>query len=236
MAKGYTTKELVEAMLATTIDTTTSPTTSQIEQWIEEAESEIDVRTKTSFTPVTVTDEIYDLDKNNLYSRPYDYPSTFNGSYGVGFYPEVRMRLNKKPLISVTSMYTNSASPIEADVWTEITEQVGLGGDFRLSLPLSEVIFIQNIPTMKPRAVKTTYIYGHSSIPYDVQRLATLLVAKNVVISKMSNSQFSSTDSITVEGISITKGTGQSVQYTNGMTNEINELYRTIGEFNSELV
>lgn len=231
MAKGYTTEALIEAFLGITIDATSSPTSTQLVEWIEEAEQEIDDRAGVSFTSVLNTNEIYNLDEYSYYSRP-----AFQSHYYCEtMYPELRLKLTKRPIVSVTSLFRNQASHTGADEWSALTENTGTGGDYVVDKRSGEIIFLRAFPIPQKRSVKITYNHGHSTIPKTVQRLATLIVAKTIVLYKMSNSQYSSTDNITIEGISISKGVSQSVSYIDKLTDEIEKLFQNIGDVRTEV-
>jgi len=245
VAKGYTTEELVEAELGNDITISTTPTTAQVAMWIEEAEAEIDERTQSSFTSASVTDAIV----------PYDEHSTFRSSftnYGyslrtdhnwtgttdfVYLYDENGKKI--APILTITSLYRNKAgSNTQSDDWELLTENTGSGGDFFLDKLTGAITFTQNKPTFGlNRGIKWSGTYGHSTVPKDVQKLATKLVARRVLQMKAKSSQFSSIDSISLESISISKNISQTVMFIQSLESEIEVLFdRIIGAFASDLV
>jgi len=241
-AKGYTTETLVEAEILTDIDATTSPTTAQVAQWIEEAEAEIDELTQTSFTTTTVTDEIIPFDERtalSLSSIRSDFKIrrdvTFDYDKDSFFLTENGYR--RSPITSITSLSTNSASDADTDSFTARTEQAGSGGDF-IWYENGLITWIKNKPVFgNRRAMKTTFVYGHTSIPNNVKKLATKMVALRVIKAKANRSQISSIDPISLEGISIGKGITQTTIYIQQLEKEIKELIEeVVGTFRTELV
>jgi len=221
MAKGYTTELLIEAETLFDISVSSEPTTSQVAQWIEEVEDEIDSITGTSFTSVIVTDAII----------PFTHETAFNGSNNSYWYGRNRQDMpreltnsfflqdtaggrQRRPIVSITSLSRNSSSSYgtEADDWTALTENTGSGGDYNIDNETGRVTILQCVPILgHPRGIKTTYNYGYSTIPEKVKTLATKMVAKRLLEAKATNSQVSSIDSISLEGISISKNISQTV-------------------------
>ncbi len=231
-SKGYCTEAMVEAELGTAISATSTPTSTELDVWIEEAEKDIEERADTTFTSSSFTDEIIHVDRHNSYNR-----QLYNENYYYQTeYPELRVKLPYKPILTISSASRNTGSHHGADSWESLTEQTGSGGDFIIDKQAGEMVFLKTFPIPKKRSLKITGTYGFSSVPLHVQRLCTLLVVKRVIMSRMSNSQYSSTDSITVEGISISKGVTQSQSYMDGLKAEIDELWKRVGDFNSTVV
>jgi|TARA_Y100000310_G_scaffold339517_1_gene432425 hypothetical protein len=242
VAKGYTTEALVEAEILTGITTTSNPTTAEVAQWIEEAEAEVDELTQTSFTTTTVTNEVIPYDERTALSLSTvrsDYKvrrdTTFDYDRDSFFLTEDGFR--RSPITSITSLSRNTASDGETDSFTALTEQTGSGGDF-IWKKNGLVTFVKVKPNFgNRRGIKTTYTYGHTSIPNIVKTLTTKMVAKRVIQAKANRSQISSIDPISLEGISLGKGITQTSIYLQQLEREIRDLMEeVVGTFRTELV
>lgn len=209
----------------------------RIRKTILRAESEIDERSGTKFASTTVTDEIYDFDQYTSYKsaeqlRGYSSDilvGTRQDSWNTFFNDKIVFE--NKPVISITSLSKNNAGPGDTDNWESLTEQTGTGGDYTIYKDIGVLKFIKNAPPIGARKIKTTYIYGYSTVPKIVEKLAILISVKSILQSTSNSSMFDSPDSISLEGISISKGTGGSVSYITNLTNEINQLWKNVGEF-----
>ena len=96
---------------------------------------------------------------------------------------------------------------------------------------------MNSIPRYGKRSLRITYAYGTSSTPKTVERLTILMAIRDIITSKMTGSQFTSIDNVTVEGIAITKNVNQSVQFMQNHINaEIESLWEKVGFFTSVVV
>ena len=117
---------------------------------------------------------------------------------------------------------------------TDLSEQSGSGGDYIVDLDTGLVTFVGNIPAYGKRRIRVTYAYGFSAVPKTVERLTILLSVKSILTSKSTSSLFDSTDSIALEGISISKNTGGAVSYLADIREEIKELWRIVGDMTNK--
>jgi sporulation protein YlmC with PRC-barrel domain len=102
----YTTQANVEAYLRTTFDSTTTPTDTVVQGWIDDVDDEIDRLTGTTFQETTNT-EILDLRK-----------------------PTDRFLVEKYPLINVTSVSKNTSTASDKvfnPIWTEFDNNRAVG-------------------------------------------------------------------------------------------------------------
>jgi len=209
----------------------------RVRKTILRAESEIDERSGTKFASTTVTQEIYDFDQYTSYKSAEQLRSystdiligSRNDSWNTYFNDKIVM--NQRPILSITTMQKNIAGPGDTDNWETLTEQTGTGGDFTIYKDIGVLKFIKNAPPIGARKLRATYAYGYSSVPKIVEKLAILISVKSILQSTSNSSMFDSPDNISLEGISISKGTGGSVTYMNNMNNEINQLWKDVGEF-----
>lgn len=132
--------------------------------------------------------------------------------------------------ITMIRVSKNSQGKSNADSWVDLQPQVGGGGDFILQKETGIITFVNNSPTQGIRKAKTSYTYGFVSVPRTVERLCILLSVRDVLLSKGHSSQFDTIDNISLEGISISKGIGNSVTYFKWLNEEIDRLWTVVGE------
>lgn len=218
--------------------TTSNISYERVRKAILRAESEIEEQTKSAFRQVTVTDEIYDWNQYTAYKSAeqlrsittlnrYDY---WNVNYNDC------LKLEKHPIISITSLYKNAAGETSADNWSEMTEQTGSGGEFITHLSPGIIHFIQNSPRFGKRSIKTTYIYGHTTVPKVVERLTILLAMKDVILSKSADAQFTSQKTRSVDGLTVTINAGASVAWLKMLNTEIDRCWSKVGSLTSSVV
>jgi len=237
--KGYTNLQLIERFLGDRFDSTTFPSDAAIQGWIEEAEREIDDECQTSFTPVTITQEIYDWNQYTSYKSPEQlalFPSHQRHDYGLTSFTNDKIQLRNSPVISVQSVEINNADVRVADSWQLLTEQIGTGGDFIIKKDTGHLEFITQYPKFGKRAIRISYTYGHSSIPRHVQRLATLLVAKNALLSKQTSNSVQIGEDINIEGFSVSSGVLNISRSMLDMNKEIDMLWNKVGIYRTEAI
>lgn len=215
---------------------------SRVRKAILRAESEIEQRSNTKFKSTTFTDKEYDFNQYTTYKSPEQLigrnTSILTGNrndYQNSFFND-KLKLGIRPILTITSLETNSASLNGTDNWTTLTEQTGSGGDFIIGLTEGEITFLNNVPALGKRKVRISGTYGYSTVPGVVERLTILLAIKSILTSKSSGSQFDSTDGVSLEGISITKGIGGSVSYLSDIRKEIMDLWKSIDILVSQTV
>lgn len=229
----YCTVANVEAYIGETFTTSTSPTIAMVENFIERAEKEIDALTGTSYVVNTFTNELYDYDRYSVFVKEPQIAQV--GRYDYSGHPVSNVfRLNNYPIVSVTTLSVNkgtSASPS----WTVLTE----GTDFIKYMDEGVIAFISSnaLPVEPWQGIKITYTSGHSAVPLTVEKLCTLMTVKEVLRTKQANSSFSNMDDITIESISISKSTGESVSLLDSVQKEIDKMMEGIvGSVNYTLV
>ena len=247
-AKGYTTEVLIEAEILQDITVSTKPTTAQVAQWIEEAEAEIDEMTESSFTSVTTTDSIIPFTEETAFIVPTSNyfggdirSDTTRNSRENAFFLQDTCGIQRRPIVSITNLCTNSSSSCgtSADSFTALTEQTGSGGSFIVDCRTGRVTLLSCRPAYgHPRGIKTTFVYGYSTtVPTLIKTLATKMVARRVIKSKIDSSNFLQVDNVSLETLSVTKNTQQMVVYLSSLDKEITELKKeVIGNFKIETV
>lgn len=209
---AYSTETDVEALLLEDISSTTTPNTTQVATWIDQADAYIDEFTGTLFDTALESSEI----------QSYD---------GRGF-----VRTDLGPIVSITSIYADqNGFNAESRDFQLLIEGLTASDDFYLDEFDSKMIHFKtsttgNVPVRGIQNLKITYIHGHASVPALVNELSTLLTAQKVLVAKVSNNTFSSQDSITIGPIRIDKS---SVTTGNLMAlqNYINDRKKLLGTF-----
>lgn len=152
--------------------TATDPTSTEIEDWINEAESYIDETTHHAFRFVTAVNEYH------AYRGQYD-----------GLYKDVRIPLNHRMVQTFSHAlgdkleifnFTTYVDMLADDSYTE-----GEDGDYYVDYTNGHIYFVRTRPWVHPLAVRVTYRYGESSVPYDIREACTKLVAIRYLESEL---------------------------------------------------
>ena len=164
----YTTAANVSALLQITISGSTTPTTTQVETFIEEAEDQIDNITHHAWRSVTVTEEYYDFPKNAQSYR--------NNVAGIPIFMRHRN-------ITTFSSGTDKIEIWDGSSWVDwvATKTEGRDGDYWLDNEQGVLYIRQFFPYFITKAVRLTYRYGESSVPGDIQEATTKMAAMKVI-------------------------------------------------------
>jgi len=234
----YTTQALIEGYLRTTFDGTTTPTSATIAGWITWAESEIDQRIQGTFGTSAVADEVYDF--NEYTTKKSTETETFwddqtaridQSVYNLG---NDVLELKQKPVVSVSKVERNLNSVTSSASWETLTE--GVGGDYLVDTTNARITFIQNPPRYGKQSVRVNYVYGYSSVPSTVERLATLLVAREVVRSAANRSANQEGGSVQVGPIRVTDPSSFSIDFVRSINDEIGRAWMSVGVFKTQLI
>jgi hypothetical protein len=213
---SYTTEAKIEAYLGEIFDTTTVPTSSAITDYIAWATALINKETGTAFESTTVTDSIF-----NAVTMEYE---------GL-----TALKMPKKPIVSVTNFYVDEVAlgSNTTTTWTARTEGRVSTADYVIIADDGLLAFHHDAPTDGILNIKSTYVYGYSTLPADVEKLATLLVVREILRAKLANSTYSSSDNITVGPISISKASSSGSVGVKELQEEIDEAWKVVGRFKS---
>ena len=223
---------------------------ARIVKAIQRAEGLIDTSTGTSFKQITITDEVHSVNRYTIETSPA-YLDTINPPYSNrtdywGSGTQNRVKTDYAPIVSITSLSTNSAGFNAADSWTARTQQTGSSGDFIIADADAGIIdFVNNYPRLGDRSWKLTYIYGYNGDSTDrrvisllrvVERLTILLACKAIITTKSTGSMFDSMRDVRIGAIEIKAGAMSGVQYLRSIEPEITELWKEIGELGVEVI
>ena len=234
----YTTSALVSAYLGKTFTTSTTPSSDQIDMWITEVEKQIDEEIGTSYKINNII-EFYDFNQYTSYISPEGLAiagALGRRDYLPGVLSHDQFVTKRRPIITINSLKINEADSTSADVFTVITEQTGSGGNFIIEKNTGVITFLNKFPRYGKRSIKIDYDWGRSLVPKHVQKLATLLTAKQVLSSVLSASQTETVDNINIGDISISKGITQSVTFRESLDREIQTLWDIVGRFEVDTI
>ena len=230
--------------------TSSDISTARIIKAIQRAEGLIDLKTSTSFKKVTVTDEVHSVNRYTIEASA-EYLDTINLPYNTrtdywGGGIQNSVKTNYSPIVSITSLSTNSGGFNSADSWTARTEQTGSSGDYLIAdANIGVIDFVNNYPKLGYRSWKITYVYGYDrdstnrriiSLLKVVERLTIILACKSIITTKSTGAMFDSTRDVKIGAIEIKAGAMSGVQYLKSIEPEITELWREIGELGVEVI
>jgi len=209
----YTTEANVESYLGEAFDGSTTPSTTDITLFITWADKLIEDYTGTAFESTAVTAEILD-------SEGY-----------------TRFKLPKRPIISVTTFEVDKAGlgSSNSPDWEARTEGRTNSEDFVILKDEGILYFHNDVPSIGIQNIKITYNYGYGSVPKDVERLATLLVVKEILKARLADNLYSSQDSISVGPINISKAGTSSTASVRELDRDIEEAWKAVGKFKTVL-
>jgi len=201
----YTDYTLVSAELnGVTIGSTTVPSSTTVENWISEVESEINLRTGKIWTSSVVTDQILDYD-------------------GSGY-----IKLPVNPVLAVSTLsYEEKGLGASSESWVSLTE--GRTNDYIFYVADGEIELTGkgDVPGRGKQNIKITYTKGYADVPSYIQRLATLMAARRFIQSVVQGTAKDEGGSITVGNISITDPSNFSAGQVRDMDKEIEEIFAT---------
>ncbi len=132
--------------------------------------------------------------------------------------------------VTMISISKNTVGDYQSDSWTDLEPQTGGGGDYLVYSDTGLIKFVNAAPDYGKRRIKVTYTYGYITVPKTVERLTILLSVRDVLISKGNDSQFGSIDSISVDGFSSSSGITGTVSYFKWLNEEIERLWKIVGD------
>lgn len=208
---AYTTATLVEAEIraANVFSSSTTPTLSQVNTWIDEASREIDSMTGQVFASTAISSTYVDYDGSGI------------------------LRLGHAPILSMTELLYNVNSVTAASSMVALEE--GYGKNYLLYGDEGELEFINGnnatnkyVPQKGKKKFVASYSYGYATVPATVQHLATLMVAKRVILSLINSQANTEGGAISVGTIRIEDPSVFSTNYIKTLSSEIDILREQI--------
>jgi hypothetical protein len=212
MVYSYTTASLVEAEIRAdaAFSSSTTPTLSSVNNWINEESALINLMTHEIYSSTTVSSTYVDYDGSGILRFPH------------------------APLISITSIEYNVYGEGLASSWVALTE--GIDKNYISYLDEGEACFVSGVNVtvnVLPRAgkqrLRLSYVYGYNTVPTEIQRLCTLMVAKRVIMSLINSQANSEGGEIQVGTIRVADPSNFSPNYVKAMTEEIRQAQMDMG-------
>lgn len=195
-----------------TINTTSTPTVTIVNGWIQDASDEIDRVTKRIWSKDTVTSSAYeymDHDGSNI------------------------IKLKHKPVISVESLeYESEGLGAATTAWSSCTEGRTDASEFVLYKDEGVIKFHTNSdgkwPIYGHQNIRVTYTYGYESTPRSVKRLCALLVAKRYILSVANKAGTEEPGGMSVGTISASDPNSYMQNHLRFINDEIDRLWKNV--------
>lgn len=211
MTNMYTTPEYVgsEVRASATFDNDSTPSIQDVNRWISEAGREIDLLTGSIYSSTTESSIYLDYDGSGMLRLPYSNVNTVTVYYNEN--------------------HINESSP------NYILLEEGSGKNYIFYSDEGELVFINGnyatnkvIPTAGPKKFRININHGDTRVPLEIQQLATLIVAKRIIMTQINTQANSEGGPIQVGTISIGDPGMFSVNYLKSLTSEIDRLKSVI--------
>lgn len=177
----------IKAMTGEEIDDTSSPTSAQVLQWIEEVEQDMIGK---GYNTQALTDVIMDVPEGepgediNLLQRGLIYSTRYYSQGKV-------VTLPHSPFVSVANIKRNVAGYTETPDWEDLTEGPGSGthfiivkGSFKQGLRGISLYFYENAPYSGIQKMKLDYTWGYELPPTVLRDFATCKVSLMFLYAK----------------------------------------------------
>ena len=151
-----------------TFSASTDPTLLEVENFILEAEDEIDKATNHAWRAANITNEYHNL----------------SGLYTGAYRQELPVKLNHRSIRAMVSG-TDKIEYWDGSSWIDMVATLteGRANDFWLDYTHGWIFFVNTKPYYADRGIRVTYRYGESAVPGDIQNIATLLAAAKIIAS-----------------------------------------------------
>ncbi len=151
-----------------TFSASTDPTLLEVENFILEAEDEIDRATNHAWRAASITNEYHNL----------------SGLYTGAYRQELPVKLNHRSIRTMVSG-TDKIEYWDGSSWIDMVATLteGRANDFWLDYTHGWIFFVNTKPSYGDRGIRVTYRYGESSVPGDIQNICTLLAAAKIIAS-----------------------------------------------------
>ncbi|MCK5609021.1 hypothetical protein KAR91_44515 [Candidatus Pacearchaeota archaeon] len=150
-----------------TFDETTDPTLAEVEDWINDAEDQIDNACRHAFREVQITNEYHDITL---------------GQWRFGY--EIQISARRSPLRTFVSG-TDKIEIWRGDVWEDLISDAnyteGRNNDYFIAYETG-IIFVRTIrPALRAHSIRLSYKHGEATVPRDIKRACILLTSLNIL-------------------------------------------------------
>jgi hypothetical protein len=165
---------------------------STINDYIEEAEAHIFVRTRKLYSQQVFT-EYYDFRDQPKPEMPYFFSRTFNTMPGIAVTDttfaerplEQGIFLEHRPILNVISLEENTAPDGAPDNW--MLRSQGRSGDYVVYPNEGWVFWVNNFPANGHQNIRVIYAAGNAAVPPNVRWYAALLAALMTILGYSTN-------------------------------------------------
>lgn len=201
MASYVTVEDVSNELNGLTIDSTTTPSESTVDTWIEQESEMLDKETGRYWGVNESSNEYLDYD-------------------GSGY-----IRLNKAPVVDISKIEYESSE----NVWTELTS--GKYNDYIIYKDEGELRLYNNSVKAGYQNIRVTYTYGYTTTPRTVVAIVSKRVALRVIGAVINSQSSEEGGSITVGAISISDPSSVSLQRVQSLKNDIQSMIGSLGKF-----
>lgn len=203
----YTTIARVSAELnGFTLNASSTPSSSDVSQWITDASEQVDLMTETVWGSTTVSSEYYDYDGSGI------------------------LRLENTPIIAVSSLLWESSGINATATWGSLTEGRLATNSFIVYKEEGELQFHGNTkPSAGYQNICVSYTHGYASIPVKVADLTTKIAAQRVIKTIVDGSATNEGGTVSVGTISVSDPSNFGNERLRELDNEIKSLSDAIG-------
>jgi len=163
MTTYYTTAAKVASFLSLTdgagarltFSADTLPTDTEVDQWINNAEDEIDRGMNHAWRSTSISTEYYDYDGSGL------------------------LHLKSWPVQGAFESGTDLVECWNGSTWYDLVanKTEGRGNDFWVDYDQGVIYFLAYAPMVGKRSIRVTYVHGESAVPGWIEKLCNKMVA-----------------------------------------------------------
>lgn len=228
---AYATTDDVAAYLGITIDGSSTPNTTTVSAYLDEASAWIDHITKTTYSSTTETDVIIDYSSDTTVTSAVNFDAT--GALNIPATPD-RVKLPHKDVISLVSVYFNSVGSTTTPSWVE--QDIGYGQDVILVNDTLQLLQPTNWPLKDIGSIKATYTRGRSSVPDVVKSVCVYMASLQIMEGAQASSLTESGGSIRIGDIQISDPSGFSTSFIKFTRDSLDKRLKELGTHNTYLI
>lgn len=194
------------------INSSTSPSATEVTEWIREAGSEIERLTGRVWAETAISSTVWEY-------RDYD---------GSG-----KVRLKNAPIISVEkAQFTTDGLGQSSTTWTDLTEGRTNSADFVIYKDEGVLKLHNNavgkFPVTGFESVRVAYTHGYKQIPAYIQHLCTLMVAQRFIMAVANNTAQEGGGSVSVGTISVSDPNNYVHAHLGRVNTEVDRLLEKV--------
>lgn len=217
MATYTTFTDVASELGGVTLNASSTPTSTVVDGWIQDAEREVEVLTGQVFSTMSVSSTTWEY---------HDYDGT-----GV-------IRLDNFPVQSIELLQyeEKGLGSNEAASWVTLLEGRSADENFVLYGDVGAIRLYPNSTSNNPRKgrknIRVAYTYGYTSVPREIKSLVTKMAAKRYIGSVANESSTTGGGAISVGAISISDPTNYVMGRLTQIDSDIDRMMeKVVGRF-----